>query len=252
MKKKLIDNLEIEITRDCNLKCKGCSHYCDYTTEEINSDDDKLQSIINWSKYLEPTYFDLLGGEPLLNNRLLDYIKISGEHFYNSQIQIFTNGILIKEKIIDNKEILKSIKKYNIRIVYTDYFNNLNYNKIIKLFPLITRLENNWRRIYIGNNFDIKPFKNIMSEDNLKLIYKNCPCKECTTLFNNKIYHCSFVTYFPLIYDRLKYKDLWNLVLDYEPLTLDNINDIENYKFDQPIKQCILCPDKFYPLKWSN
>ena len=63
----------------------------------------------------------LQGGEPLINDRVLDYMKITREIFPNSQICLFTDGLLLPKWSSEQNNIWKVIKECEIEIRMTQY-----------------------------------------------------------------------------------------------------------------------------------
>ena len=70
---------------------------------------------------------NLLGGEPLLNPKIIDFMRIARENLPNTNIQIVTNGILLNEQ---KEDFWHACNKYDIKIVVTKYPIKLDFEKI--------------------------------------------------------------------------------------------------------------------------
>ena len=111
--------LELHLADHCNLNCRSCDHYspiseeCFPAFEKVSSDMKKLSEITN----ANIDNILLLGGEPLLNKDIEKYVVMVRDLFPNSNIQIVTNGILLKkqsEEFYDccDKEVEKVLEEY--------------------------------------------------------------------------------------------------------------------------------------------
>lgn len=85
--------LFISITNACNLACKGC--WVTQTDPVVELSLEDIHRIINESKKQGCYFFGILGGEPLLYERLLDIFKMHRDCYF----QLFTNGTLLNDVI---------------------------------------------------------------------------------------------------------------------------------------------------------
>lgn len=100
----------IDITSKCNLRCKHCYNSEKYFKHKISElSDGELIELINKLGKDGCDEINLLGGEPLLRNNILDILRTA--HKYNIFISLTTNGTLInrdkyeaifKENLVDN------------------------------------------------------------------------------------------------------------------------------------------------------
>ncbi|MCR5040503.1 MAG: radical SAM protein, partial [Clostridia bacterium] len=93
----VLDYLEIEISEFCNLNCKGCTNCSNIATrkqfyefDEYSKDLHRISEIFSGIKKIR-----LLGGEPFLNPRIVDYAGLVRELFPDSDLRIVTNGLLL-------------------------------------------------------------------------------------------------------------------------------------------------------------
>lgn len=115
------------ITSRCTFNCKYCNmlmpyyreHY-EYTEEDIIEDMELLFKRID---YL--TSYFVIGGEPLLNKNLGKILEKVYDRFSEriGYIQVISNG-----SIVPDEELLKVIKKCNVKIRLSDYTHVLPYD----------------------------------------------------------------------------------------------------------------------------
>lgn len=109
-----LDRLIINISNDCNMRCKYC--YANQGTYGENKNMVTLECL----KRILDTFFgifkeigliQLFGGEPAMN---LDAIEFTGEYLaekrYKTQLGMVTNTTLVNEKFIS------MVKRYNIKV----------------------------------------------------------------------------------------------------------------------------------------
>ncbi len=92
-----LDYMETEIAHICNLNCKGCSDFLNLATDERYYDFDVFCRDLYRLKELfwGVEKIRLMGGEPILNPRLVDYVEKTREIFPDCDLRIVTNGLLI-------------------------------------------------------------------------------------------------------------------------------------------------------------
>jgi len=119
--------LEVDIAHHCNLNCVGCSAFSPLVKEPLwadlevfESDMSRLSLLLHGHLYT----LHIMGGEPLLNPRINDFIECGRKYFSNSKICIISNGILLPKMPDDfwstcrKNQIVISITKYPIELDY--------------------------------------------------------------------------------------------------------------------------------------
>lgn len=87
--------IETHLTDQCNLNCQGCIHFSNiaekwfYPLEQFEHDVRILSNVF------ETDTFKMLGGEPLLNKNIIEYLIIALKYFPDTPRVIGTNGILL-------------------------------------------------------------------------------------------------------------------------------------------------------------
>lgn len=93
-----IPHLETEITQACQLSCVGCNHSVPLwrakgpwtaKPEHVQTDLNRL------AKFLHAERWGALGGEPLLNKKLLDILSVVHASDIADKIEVWTNGLLL-------------------------------------------------------------------------------------------------------------------------------------------------------------
>lgn len=122
----------VHIVEHCNLNCKQCDHYSTLAEEEyldINSykkDCERLSELFGG----EMLFIALLGGEPLLNPQITEFMRITREAFPVGEIKIVTNGVLLPSM---PENFWEACKIYDVEISPTCYPIKLDYVGLKKL-----------------------------------------------------------------------------------------------------------------------
>jgi molybdenum cofactor biosynthesis enzyme MoaA len=116
-----LEFLEVMLIRTCNLSCQGCTTFSDL----------KYQGYITWAQgraWLEPWIkrielegIGIMGGEPLINPEIREWLTGLRELMPNTQIRFNTNGLLL-EKHWDVVDLLQQLGNTVFKIsqhVYT-------------------------------------------------------------------------------------------------------------------------------------
>jgi len=99
------NTLQIYITNNCNLKCKGCFARYAMGENKANMVFKEYESVINSFLNKNGKQINLLGGEPLLHPNLKDFLNLNRGH--GIKTTIYTNGYFLNKY---KKEDFKNIK----------------------------------------------------------------------------------------------------------------------------------------------
>jgi hypothetical protein len=141
---------QINVVDHCNLNCKGCTAFSPVAEEKcmdvaiFERDCARLSELTGGQIEL----IDLLGGEPLLHPEITNIIKIARSHFHGGDINIVTNGILLKKMPGDFWD---ACRENDINIIISGYPIKLDIDGIKN----ITK-KNNIRLTIRGNANDVK------------------------------------------------------------------------------------------------
>jgi len=87
----LIPNVEFYITNVCNLTCKNCNRFNDHDFRGWQRWNDYAAQYQQWSKHVRLQRVTVLGGEPLLNPDICDWID-GINLLWGKSVQVLTNG----------------------------------------------------------------------------------------------------------------------------------------------------------------
>lgn len=127
--------LEVNLADHCNLNCQCCDHFSPIASKTFLDYDQYVKDLRRLA-YLTDGKIGLMklqGGEPLLNERLIDFMKVTREFFPDSHICLFTDGVLLPKwgNYQDERNIWKAVLKYEIEIRMTQYPISLVTEKIV-------------------------------------------------------------------------------------------------------------------------
>ncbi len=92
-----IENVSLEVTRSCNLRCKHC--YNDSGVQKRNElSFEEIKQLIDELENTGVLNVMLTGGEPLLHPRLFDIIELIRLH--SMSCMLFTNGTLLTKEVV--------------------------------------------------------------------------------------------------------------------------------------------------------
>lgn len=91
-----LEYLEAQITDNCNLKCKGCSHCAGIMPDGSHIPVSRFRRDMHRLHELVPEIVKLriLGGEPMLNPELAEYLRVARGCYPASDIRVVSNGLL--------------------------------------------------------------------------------------------------------------------------------------------------------------
>ncbi len=115
-----LEYLEVQITDNCNLNCKGCSHCAGLMPMDshvpvavFSRDMRRLRELIPCIAKLR-----ILGGEPLLNPELTEYLRIARECYPDSDIRVVTNGLLC---LRTGEELYEALRRWDVSLDISMY-----------------------------------------------------------------------------------------------------------------------------------
>lgn len=167
--------LILELTQQCNLRCKYCIYSGEYFHErghqDIHMNEDMMDVIYNtyFSETHSPEYISFYGGEPLLRFDLIQYIikkvKTGG---YDTNFAMTTNGLLLEKD-----EILQFLMSNKVRLnisfdgVNHDLYRKLQNgdctsNRILKVLEKINELSEKYFIEYISLSITLTPPYSLM------------------------------------------------------------------------------------------
>lgn len=239
--------LEIHLADHCNINCKSCNHYSPLSGISF-LDFKTFKSNISQLKGLRLN-FRLLGGEPLLNPNIENFIILLREYFANSKIEILTNGILLQEKKTNclSPTFFNTCRKNEVSILITKYPIPINYEKIIEKLTL-----ENIRSEVFGDHINKDGFFSFKLKNKKQNKSKNFNrCNEiCLQLKDNKIFGCAQAAYIDIL--NKKFNSNFKITKE-DYLEIDKIKNLRTLiKFRSKAKPfCGYCEFPRKKIQWS-
>lgn len=265
--------VQFYISHTCNLACPNCLSLNNFAISGHEAYDDNLAK--QWADIIEITDLTIIGGEPLSNPDLDNWVNGLRSIYLIDDFKICTNGTLLDQwiesakKWIENRVVIEisvhssnHLEKINAAIekivdqldvesfsgTYPDYeFPEYyrEYNKIIfyKQFPAFI----------INYNFEfsawgvksIEPNKLNFFRNNAELAHKSCPYKDCHYIYKGEMYKCGTLVGAKALIEKYHVDIISNILIDkYKPISLNDPN-IENKLStitENFIPQCAMCP----------
>lgn len=272
MNKLYIDYVEFYITNVCNLACTGCNRFNDRKFKGWQKWEDYKDIYLAWSKDLKISRAAIMGGEPLLNSSIYQWINGLTDLWPNTKIEIASNGFFLPQNkqlythMLDNRKIELSVSihnkmhKKNIIKNIEDFltapfeyeFDNTPYrNKLYITDSNGIRVEI-WFSWWFHQGAIIKQdgLETLHNSDPIKA-HENCHSKTCHHFDKGKLYKCGPAALFP------EYNKQFKLALSdddrrlMETVPFLNVNDSyeDKQKFlnaiKDPIPQCKFCPEVY-------
>lgn len=270
----LIPKIEFYITNVCNLTCTHCNRFNNYNFKGFQLWAEYEADLTKWSEYVEFEQVIIMGGEPLLNPSILDWITGLKRLWPDVNPQILTNGLHMAkvrglyDVLVDTGAFLW-IGIHNLN--HVDYLRN----QMDELFTLPLREvtdETGWhnqayRRFFDANDiiihFEVQNEFNpsalhindkgryALRESEVESAHKDCEFYLFGSyqMIEGKIYKCAPGGYLFAQFDEQHDLDLSpedkELIRAYKPLSVHEVETIGEDFFahiDDPLPQCKFCP----------
>lgn len=187
-----LSQIEFHLADHCNLNCAGCAHFSNLVNEPVFADFEQFSKDVarlnELFSYISEFY--LLGGEPLLNPDVGNYLLELRKNMPFTEIVVVSNGLLV---LSIKQDLLEVFKETNTKLSISNY-NILNTEKIISF------LDNTGIRYEIryGRDFFAK-YLSKAADDDVMDVFKKCPNRRCHFLDKGSIAVCGqpfYIKYF--------------------------------------------------------
>ena len=198
--------VEYHVADHCNLNCKGCVHFSPLVNDKVFPTFTEVKSDLQHLSRLVP-YIDtirILGGEPLLNPELPQYMQMTREIYPYAKISVVTNGLLLK-----SCRFLGDFVKYRIGIDISLY-----KPMMAQIDGLLKRLRD--KEIFAVVSEPIDEFAYALDKRGGHARFAKRHNCTCPNLNNGALYVCPVIAY-------IKY---FNKAFDYDFDELDGRIDI--------------------------
>lgn len=206
MSKPVLPFLETMITQACNISCVGCTNYSDLTHSGYVSWQSGQKQIESWLDRVEIPDFGIMGGEPLINPEVREWIQGCRDLMPDSQIRFTTNGLLL-HKHFDILDLMEDIGNCVFKI--TVHVENAELEDIISrvhsMYKWEPVVEYGVKRFKTDRGFRfqinrptefIKTYRNSYSDmmphhSDPTQAFDKCCQQTCPLLYKGNIYKCS-------------------------------------------------------------
>jgi hypothetical protein len=251
------------VTQACNLSCHGCSNYSDLVHKGYLTWEQARLEIVPWLERVDIQDFGILGGEPLMNPDIRNWIVGLRELLPASQIRFTTNALLL-EKNFDVVDLLHDIgncvfkiavhqKNPRIEAVIKRVYEKFNWEPVTEFGMSRHKTDNDLKfyvrrpevffKSYLGDYKNMRPHNSDPAES-----FSICPQCDCTLLYNGRMFKCSTSGLLSDTLDRVgnPNMDEWRPYIhkgispDCSEIELTQFLD----NFNKPHEMCRMCPTK--------
>ncbi len=194
--------IEVNLADHCNLNCQMCDHFSPVAKPhfldlaEYTRDIKRLAELTGEKMGI----MKLQGGEPLLNENIIDFIKVTRETFPDCILFLFTAGLLLKKWETHPKgNLWQACHDYDVRIQFTIYPIGIDVAGIKALAKkygvMMDAFSEVGDRTFQGTKRSCKhPFR--LEGDVEKWQFISCyQFNESITLKDGKLYTCPMIPY---------------------------------------------------------
>ena len=241
-KKPVLYLLEYHLAEHCNMNCRHCFHFSPLVNTEIFPDLDEFKrDIIRLSEIFENIRtIRLMGGEPLLNKELPQFIYEARKAFPKANIRLLSNGLLYKTV---KGELLKAIKSCDVAIHVSLYKPMVHKKDDMERY-----FKDNGIKYWISDPvLHFAKYINIKGTSDPKKVVRNCPASRCAFLGNGNIARC------PLPFNIGHLNKYFNQSINMEHELIDiHAPQLDGFalkrRLMQPMQSCRYCGK----LEWVN
>lgn len=245
-KRRELDFMEVHAADHCNLNCKNCSMFSGLVKGEVYADYEKTAAGLRKLKefFTHVKVFRVLGGEPLLNERLSDYLYLIREIYPYAEIRVISNGILVPKM---SGELIQALRENDVSFIVTGYpaldgiadqVNDFLRGKKIRHVVSPTVMQ--FQKIYnAGGNSDIRS------------TFSNCNWKNtCANMKKGRIAACFVPFVFPYFSEQFKLDLPKDESIDLFEAGLTT--EIIRTRMEQPMELCKYCVSERCFAKWER
>src|SRR5690348_4435511 len=93
--KLLRPSVEFNLTEHCNLSCYGCDHASPLLPTRLADLESFQRDLAALSEVFHSREIRLVGGEPLLHPRIVEFMRAARDSGVADSVVIYTNGVLL-------------------------------------------------------------------------------------------------------------------------------------------------------------
>lgn len=276
------NKVDFYITNVCNLTCHNCNRFNNHEFKGWQRWSDYESQYQQWGKLVELRSITIMGGEPMLNPTLKNWVTGLNKIF-GIEVQILTNGTRFSQ----NKNLYDALRYRSPRTRARNHIGVSLHN--MKDWPSMRESiydflqtgtqeypkghprnswNSNWNfidptgvqiNVYISNQFGNATIqqdqfgKHILYNNDPTLAHQSCAFAQWKSyhFIQGRLYKCGPVALMPE-FDQQHTLDISKedrqLLNSYQPLSVENFAEYHKKFFaelDDPIPQCKFCPTKF-------
>lgn len=187
-----LSQIEFHLADHCNLNCAGCAHFSNLVREPVFADFEQFSKDIRRLNELFDyvSSFYLLGGEPLLNPDITDFMYELRMVMPHTLITVVSNGLLV---LTMEKKLITAFKETGAKLSISNY-NCLDTDKITSFLDG-TGID---YEIRYGRDFFAK-YLTRTEENDLNDVFKRCANRKCHFLDKGRMAVCGqpfYIKYF--------------------------------------------------------
>lgn len=252
--------VEMQVTQVCNLSCLGCSNYADLKHTGYVRWDQGRREISQWLDIMDIGDFGIMGGEPLINPELKQWITGLRELLPTSTLRFSTNGELL-DKHLDVLETAHEAGNFVFKITAHQHSERVEavIEKIFNMYKWEPVFEYGIYRFRTGNNLRfqvnrpqtfLKYYKNDYANmmpytSNPADAFDICMQQRCPLMFEGRMYKCSTLGGLNQTLERFGITDpAWDPYRNYSISPTSSFNEINAFlnNYGKPHSVCAMCP----------
>ena len=243
-----LENLEINVAYGCNLKCHGCSHFCDRMSG-LAPVSELITDFRTWHPKLMPEKVRLIGGEPLLHPKLETIVWAVKRHWPKARVDLVTNGLLLSKR----QDILALLKELGGHVFISKHFQDTDYLREFDAsldclqssgvgYMLYTS-DRQWRKYY-EHDHDGEP---VPYDSDPEKAWQNCQTKNlCPVLWGNRLWKCQHLAWAVHAVKEGKIPEAWRFVCEEKPLSPEcDSREILAFLSSEAVGGCRICPESY-------
>lgn len=186
--------LEYSVSYHCNMRCSSCSHMAPFISKKFPSINSFEKDLRKLNQYLHTQNLRLVGGEPLLNPEVTEFIIIAKQSGIADTVMLTTNGLLLHKM---KKEFWDHIDFISITLYPGYYPSDENFKQ--------------FKKIAVETNTKLRIFENPIFRTTIvtkshpydltaKMIFKTCKSAHlyhCHMIHEGYLYKCACPPFLP-------------------------------------------------------
>lgn len=187
-------SLETHIVDHCNLRCAHCCSISPFLDPWFIDPEDLRRDLELARQMVSPTWFKLVGGEPLLHPKLLQCIEVARQSTIAPIVSLTTNGILLPKMPDQLWQALDHItlSLYPKPRLSTDHLEKIQHQAERFAVELNIKRQDKFERIRLEQP---------QSEDQARKVFSRCWLRRrCHLLRGGQFYTCTLPIHFDSYY----------------------------------------------------